>query len=126
MNLSEFRKLIREEIRKVIAKQKNLHEGPLSGLVKSFDGVSKRLDYEADIKKAWLGMPKDTMQDSYDKLDPASQKEFVSLLQMSLKDATTIGILKLCKFILQQKANFDPKVVEVSATIAQIKQPSNI
>lgn len=128
MKTQEIRQLIREEIRKVLRKQKNIQEGlfssepsgPLSGLVKGVDAISKRLDREQNVKKAWISMPKETLQASYDKLDSRSQTQFETLLTAALQGSTIVGILKLCKFILLNKNKFDTEVVNVCSQIAQM------
>jgi hypothetical protein len=120
MKLSEFRKLIREEVKRVL--KEGVHEGPLSGLVKGFDDMSNRLDYEMKVKQAWTAIPKETMQASYEKLDQKAQKEFVDLITAATQNPTIKSILQLCRFILVQKNFFDPKVVQGAASISQIQQ----
>lgn len=128
MKATEFRKLIREEVRKVVGERKSIREGlfsgepsgPFANLVKDFDAVSNKLDKEQKIKMAWKNMPKDTLQTSYNNLDPGSQKEFEALLTSALQGSSIVGIIKLCKFILLRKDEFDTKVVNVCSQIAQM------
>ena len=121
MKTSEFRKLIREEVRKIVKEQKEeIHEGPFSNLVKGFDDMSNRLGKEVEIKKAWMEIPKESMQTSYEKLDPAAQREFLTLLTAATQKTTVASIYQLCKFILLQKKFFDPKVIQGVTKIVQM------
>ncbi len=120
MKKTELKSLIREEIKKTLKEQKTLHEGPFSNLVKGFDDMSNRLDTEMRVKKAWTEIPKETMQASYERLDPAAQKEFVSLLTAATQKSTVASVYQLCKFILMKKEFFDSKVVQGAAKISQI------
>jgi hypothetical protein len=127
MKVSEFRKLIREEVRKVvneyesrIISHSNKNARPLGGLFDKFDAYMEELDEEAEVLAAWAKIPKQEMQTSYDKLLPSAQKQFESLLKAALTDTTSTNIFALCTFIVSRNT-FPSGVVRACQQILRMQ-----
>ena len=119
MKTSELRKLIREEVRKIMKKPIN-EEGPLDGLMNKFGEKLQDMDRNAKIMDAWKAIPKDSFQSSYEKMDSSNKKEFEGLLTVAIKQVNADAILDLCEFINRNAAIFDPSVVRLSSKILKM------
>jgi hypothetical protein len=119
MKITEFRKLIREEVRKIMKKPIN-EEGPLSGLMNKFGEKLQDMDRNAKIMDAWKSIPKDSFQSSYEKMNASNKKEFEGLLTVAIKHLEADTIFDLCEFINRNAAIFDPSVVRLSSKILKM------
>ena len=119
MKLTQFRKLIREEVRRVMKKPVN-EEGPLSGLMNKFNDKLQDKNRETNIQNAWKAIPKDSFQSAYEQLDVRNQKEFEDLLTIAIKHLGADTIFDLCEFIVRNATTFDPSVVRLCSKILKM------
>lgn len=117
MKVTEFRKLIREEVRKVLKES-----GPLDSLMGKFNSKLQDLSREIKILDAWKQIPKKSFGSSYERLSGGNQKEFERILRAAMANPTPTAnsILDLCEFILRNAQIFEPGVVTLISKILKM------